>query len=388
MGPRCVPPSSLRHPVTGVAWVPLSSAGAAVPAVAGDAVPPHGEVGPPLGSRPPPAPPQLLHPAGRSVRKNRSSSEPGSSPGSHQRLPHQGWEPNPETGQGVLRCPHPSGGAGRGAGTPPWGTARRLHPRRQAAAACTTPPPKPRLGWGGGRSQDWDWGPGDVPPHPTRGMCPGIAAQGAPGIPGACWLPARGSRQVPAWQEEEERMAGPSPLSPPPLTLPSATLRPGTPSCGAAHGINHEVWHPWQGRTPSPWLLGGWGVSLPPPAGSPHPRRRAGSWERAIFSPSAPDDAGGFFGSGSLLRQGEQNQSGCLVGLETNKQAGGGGGWVERGGRSGQRWGRDGAPSIPNPPPRGSFPEGAGYRHLPVIPSRPPPSPLAGSCREMRRRQV
>lgn len=60
----------------------------------------------------------------------------------------------------------------------------------------------------------------------------------------------------------------------------------------------------------------------PRPPASPCAGLGAGSWERAIFSPSAPDDAGGFFGSGSLLRQREQNQSGCLVGLETNKHAG------------------------------------------------------------------
>lgn len=56
-------------------------------------------------------------------------------------------------------------------------------------------------------------------------------------------------------------------------------------------------WHPQQGRTPSPW------GDVPAPRAPPHslvpprPRRRAGSWAGAIFSPSAPDDAGGFFGS-------------------------------------------------------------------------------------------
>lgn len=113
-------------------------------------------------------------------------------------------------------------------------------------------------------------------------------------------------------------------------TLPSpfpVPLLPAAPHMAPAMGLA-----PPPAQDPKPLTPG---AVLPPP---PNPRipgsgLGAGSWERAMFSPSAPDDAGGFFGSGSLLRQREQNQSGCLVGLETNKIP-----WQPpRAGRSGQR---------------------------------------------------
>lgn len=103
------------------------------------------------------------------------------------------------------------------------------------------------------------------------------------------------------------------------------------PSRSATHGTRHGagISDGTGPQTPDSWS----GAPAPPNPRIPSSGLGAGSWERAMFSPSAPDDAGGFFGSGSLLRQREQNQSGCLVGLETNKTP-----WQPlRAGWSGQR---------------------------------------------------
>lgn len=109
-----------------------------------------------------------------------------------------------------------------------------------------------------------------------------------------------------------------------PLTLPAA------PHMALAMGLASPT-----AQDPKPLTPG-----APPNPRIPGSGLGAGSWERAMFSPSAPDDAGGFFGSGSLLRQREQNQSGCLVGLETNKTP-----WQAlRAGWSGQRGAGTGSP--------------------------------------------
>lgn len=173
---------------------------------------------PPTGSHPPPTPPRLLFPAGGSVRKNRSNSELSSGPGVTPVVASPGWGAQPRNGAGCPSvAPTPMG---RGAGSPPTylpsGTARCLR-------SCThTPLAKPRLGLGRespGSPAEATEKVGDRAtchpcPRPSRGICAGTAAQGVSGVPGACWLPARRSRQVPArWDEEqeEEGTARPSP---------------------------------------------------------------------------------------------------------------------------------------------------------------------------------
>lgn len=258
--------------------------------------------------------------------------------GSRQWLPHRGGEPNPETGQAAPPSPPPLWGEELAA--PP-----RTCPRAPLAAfAPAHTPPLPNQGWG--------WGGSLLGPllRPRRRLGTGRRATLVPVppaasaraqrrreclaflVPAGC-LPAGAGRSLPGGMKRRKRK-GPQGHRRDPLTLPRATLHPGTPSHGAARGTSRGVGIPDGAGSPSPRLPTGTGgcpclvpcVSPPhlqprPPA-SPCAGLGAGSWERAIFSPSAPDDAGGFFGSGSLLRQREQNQSGCLVGLETNKHAG------------------------------------------------------------------
>lgn len=156
-------------------------------------------------------------------------------------------------------------------------------------------------------------------PRPSHSMCPGTAAQGVSGIPGARWLPARGSRH-----RRRRRRRGDGRVT---ATLPSPFPVPAEPHMALTMGLC--ISDSTGAQSPDSWS----GSPAPPNPLIPSSGLGAGSWERAMFSPSAPDDAGGFFGSRSLLRQREQNQSGCLVGLETNKTP-----WQAlRAGRSGQR---------------------------------------------------
>lgn len=191
-------------------------------------MPPHSEVGPPPGSL-------SSHPS--PVQKNRSSSGPGSSPGSRQQLLHRGGQLNPKTG--CCPCtPHQAKGGGAG------------------AAGCLGP--LLRLG--------------------TR-RCVTLSHVGL-------GIPNRAGPQAPVGVS----------LRPQPLLTP---LSPRVPGAGLGAG------------------------PVPP------------SLHLLLMT------LAGFLAARSLLRQQEQNQSGCLLGLQTNQRT------------HSRRRGTDGAP----PAPQKSFPE-------------------------------
>lgn len=249
---------------------------------------PHGEVGPPQ-----PCPSPAAAPSRRIRAEKQVKFGAWSSPGSGQRLPQQGGEMNPKT-------------------VPPLSPAL-CGDRAGTAVRKVMPVPPPNRGCG-------------ATGHP----CPHLRPHGGPGSGELAMSPCpRPSHAVCARaQQRRECLALPGPAgagraggegmagSPPPSSLCH-------PHRGAATSEGSEP--------PSPNSRSAGAAPAKPRTPGSGPG--AASWERAMFSPSAPDDAGGFFGSGSLLRQREQNQSGCLVGLETNKTL-----WqAPRAGRSGQR---------------------------------------------------